>query len=153
MCKYVLYFFIHYKTVFSYTLSWVKINSHWLTFEWLLRSELYMCAAVFRRSAVSPSLWPRGLQPARRLRPWDSPGKSTGAGCHSFLQGIFPTQGSNPGLPHYHLSTRGSPMEPFIQLSIFKGIMPILLMRNCGLELQAAFLRSHRASGRAEFIF
>ena len=34
------------------------------------------------------------------LRPWDSPGKNTGVGCHFLLQGIFPTQGSNPGLPH-----------------------------------------------------
>ena len=30
----------------------------------------------------------------------DSPGKNTGMGCHALLQGIFPTQGSNPGLPH-----------------------------------------------------
>ena len=39
----------------------------------------------------------------------ESPGKNTGVGCHALLQGIFPTQGSNPGLPHcrrilYHLS-------------------------------------------------
>ena len=39
----------------------------------------------------------------------DSPGKNTGVGCHALLQGIFPTQGSNPGIPHcrqilYHLS-------------------------------------------------
>ena len=45
---------------------------------------------------------------------WDSPGKNTGVGCHTLLQGIFPTQGSNPGLPHcwwilYHLSHQGSP--------------------------------------------
>ena len=44
----------------------------------------------------------------------DSPGKNTGMGCHALLQGIFPTQGSNPGLPHcrwipYHLSHQGSP--------------------------------------------
>jgi len=31
----------------------------------------------------------------------DSPGKNTGVGCHALLQGIFPTQGSNPGLLHY----------------------------------------------------
>ena len=31
--------------------------------------------------------------------PWDSPGKGTGVGCHFFLQRIFLTQGSNPGLP------------------------------------------------------
>ena len=44
----------------------------------------------------------------------DSPGKNTGVGCHFLLQGIFPTQGSNPGLLHcrqvpYHLSHQGSP--------------------------------------------
>ena len=37
-----------------------------------------------------------------------------GVGCHFLLQGIFPTQGSNPGLSHcrqtlYHLSHQGSP--------------------------------------------
>ena len=30
----------------------------------------------------------------------DFPGKKAGVGCHSLLQGIFPTQGLNPGLPH-----------------------------------------------------
>ena len=40
-------------------------------------------------------------------------GDSTGVGCHFLLQGIFPAQGSNPGLPHcrqtlYHLSHQGS---------------------------------------------
>ena len=45
----------------------------------------------------------------------DSPGKNTGVGCHALLQGIFPTQGSNPGLLHcrqillYCLSHQGSP--------------------------------------------
>jgi len=43
----------------------------------------------------------------------DSPGKNTGVGCHALLQGIFPTQGSNAGLPHYRwipyqLSYQGS---------------------------------------------
>ena len=28
--------------------------------------------------------------------PWDSPGKNTGVGCHFLLQGVFPSQGSNP---------------------------------------------------------
>ena len=31
----------------------------------------------------------------------DSPGKNTGVGYYAVLQGIFPTQGSNPGLPHW----------------------------------------------------
>ena len=46
-----------------------------------------------------------------------SPGKNTGVSCHALLQGIFPTQGSNPGLPHcrwilYCLSHQGSPCCP-----------------------------------------
>ena len=58
---------------------------------------------------MSGSLRPHGLQPIRILRPWDFPGKSTGVGFHFLLQGIFLTQGSNLGLPHfrqtrYHLS-------------------------------------------------
>ena len=56
------------------------------------------------------------------LRPWDFPGKSTGVGCHFLLQRIFPTQGSNLGLPHRrqmlcHLSHQGS--------LIFVNTMPI----------------------------
>ena len=50
------------------------------------------------RFVSSDSPRPRGLQPARFLCPWDSPGKKTGGGCHSLLQGIFLTQGSNPCL-------------------------------------------------------
>ena len=50
----------------------------------------------------------------RLLCPWDSSGRSTGVGCHFLLQGIFLTQGSNPGLLHckqtlYHLSHQQSP--------------------------------------------
>ena len=45
--------------------------------------------------SCSYALWPHGMQPFRLLCPWGSPGKSTGVGCHFFLQGIFPTQESN----------------------------------------------------------
>ena len=46
-------------------------------------------------SVVSDSLKTHGL-----YRPQNSPGQNTGAGSLSLLQGIFPTQGSNPCLPH-----------------------------------------------------
>ena len=54
-------------------------------------------------------VWPHGL-----YSPWNSPGQNTGVGSLSLLQGIFPTQGSNPGLLLcrrilYHLSHQGSP--------------------------------------------
>ena len=56
-----------------------------------------------------PTLRPHGL-----YSPWNSPGLNAGVGSLSLLQGIFPTQGSNPGLLHcrqilYQLSHKGSP--------------------------------------------
>ena len=59
----------------SWTLSCVLCSAKWL----------YLCL----------TLRLQGLQPARLLCPWDSPGNNTGAGCHALLQGIVPTQGSN----------------------------------------------------------
>ena len=50
---------------------------------------------------LCPTLRPHGLWPTRLFHPWNFPGKNTGVGCHFLLQRIFPTQGSNPGLPHY----------------------------------------------------
>ena len=60
-------------------------------------------------SVVSNSLRPHGI-----YSPWNSPGQNTGVGSLSLLQGIFPTQGLNPSLPHcrqslYCLSHQGSP--------------------------------------------
>ena len=49
---------------------------------------------------MSNSLLSHGLQPTRLLCPWNSPGKNTGVGNHFLLQGIFPTQGMDPGLLH-----------------------------------------------------
>jgi len=51
---------------------------------------------------------------SRLLCPRDFPGKNTGVGCLCLLQGIFSTQGLNPGLLHlrqtlYHLSHQESP--------------------------------------------
>ena len=67
---------------------------------------------MLRRSIVSNSLRPFG--PPGSSVHGDSPGKNTGVGCHALLQGLFPTQGSNPGLLHcrwilYQLSHKGSP--------------------------------------------
>ena len=54
------------------------------------------------------------IGPSGSSCPWDFPGKNTGVACHSLLQGIFPTQGSNPCLLHWQadslpLSHQGSP--------------------------------------------
>ena len=58
-------------------------------------------------------MW-NSLQPHGLYTPWNSPGQNIGVGSLSVLQGIFPTQGSNPDLPHcrqilYQLSHKGSP--------------------------------------------
>jgi len=63
------------------------------------------------RSVVFDSLWPHGP-----YSQWNSPGQNTGVGSLSLLQRIFPTKGSNPGLPHcrwilYQLSHKGSPLH------------------------------------------
>ena len=53
-----------------------------------------MCECSVARSCST--LKPYRLKTTRLLCPWDSPGKNTGECCHIILQGIFPTQGSNP---------------------------------------------------------
>ena len=90
-------------------------------------SFLYMSPSWWGKSAPSlecvcaqpcQTLWPKEPQPTRFLCPWDSPGKNTGAGCHSLLRGVFLTQGSNPHLLRWEvdslpLSHLGSP--PFLE--------------------------------------
>ena len=72
----------------------------------------------------------------------DSPGKNIWMGCHALLQGIFLTQGLNPGLPHwrwilYHLSHQGSPWTGVGRLSLLQEILPTQ-------ELNQGLLRCRR---------
>ena len=83
-----------------------RLNQRWGTPRSPAESESH--------SVMSDSLRPHGLQPARLLCLWDSPGKNTGVGFHFLLQGIFLTQGLNPDLLHcrwilYHLSHQRRP--------------------------------------------
>ena len=79
---------------------------------------IYFCGIC--RILANPQVFPGGDSQAgfRRMNekwlysPWNSPGQNSGLGSLSILQGIFPTQGSNPGLPHcgqilYQLSHQG----------------------------------------------
>ena len=54
---------------------------------------------------------PTLLQPHGLYSPWNSPGQNTGVGSLSLLQGIFPTQGLNPGL----LQADSLPVEPQLE--------------------------------------
>ena len=90
--------------IFAISLSWYLPNDWWRIY------HVKLCVGESEsRSVMCNSLWPRGL-----YSPWNSPGQNTGVGSLSLLQGIFPTQGSNPGLLHcrqilYQLSHKGSP--------------------------------------------
>ena len=62
----------------------------------------------------SHSVMSNSLRTYGQYSPWNSPGQNTGVGSLSLLQGIFPAQGLNPGLPHCRqilsqLSHKGSP--------------------------------------------
>ena len=62
---------------------------------------LLSCLKSESHSVMLNSLCPHVL-----YSPWNSPGQNTGMGSHSLLQGIFPAQGSNPGLPHYKVKVK-----------------------------------------------
>ena len=64
-------------------------------FNWVTCLFIIMLYESENPSVVSNSLRPHGL-----YSPRNSPGQNTGVGSLSLLQGIFPTQGSSPGLPH-----------------------------------------------------
>ena len=114
----------------SYSLSGVALGaayklgqqSSWCALHWRLGLQKRHAVGQWRQlpwprergvhlkvKVMSDSLRPHGLYSA-----WNSPGQNTGVGGLSFLQGIFPTQGSNPGLLHwrwilYQLSYEMSP--------------------------------------------
>ena len=67
----------------------------------------------------SHSVMSSSFSPCVLYSPWNSPGQNTGVGSRYLLQGIFPTQRSNPGLLHctwilYRLSHRGSPLDSWV---------------------------------------
>ena len=72
-----------------------------------------LLCAVLSHSVMPDFCNPMDCSPAGSSVHEDSSGKNTGVGCHALLQGIFPTQGPNPGLPHcrkflYLLNYQGS---------------------------------------------
>ena len=101
-------------------LSWIYLTLFWVLLLRLFFFSLWRCyhsitllqltwSEVKVKSVMSNYLRPHGL-----YSPWNYLGQKTGVGSCSLLQGIFQTQGSNPGLPHYrhilyHLSHQRSP--------------------------------------------
>ena len=121
---------------------WILVSSHTISpvvgllghmvllflvcfFFFLRKFHIVLHSETESRSVVSDSLRPHEL-----YSPWNSPGQNTGVSNHSLLQGFFPTQGSNPGLPHCRqilLPTEplGKPKNTGVgSLSLLQGIFP-----------------------------
>ena len=98
MCFLFLLFHSNFSLIFKGKIC------HW----WILTITMQVLKWSESHSVMCDSLWPQGL-----YSPRNSPGQNIGVGSLSLLQEIFPTQGSNPGLPHrkqilYQLSHKGS---------------------------------------------
>ena len=102
-----------------------------------IHRQLRMCMFV-SCSVMSDSLRPHELQHTRLLCPWNSPGKNTGVGCHSFLQWVFLTQGSNWGLLYcrqilYCLSYQGSPTTKCQFSSVARSCLTVCNPMDCSM--------------------
>ena len=89
--------------------NWGLLHCKWILYQMSYQGNPSIRSVQFSRSVMSDSLQPHDL-----YSPRNSPGQNTAVGCHSLLQGSFPTQGSNPGLLHckwilYQLRHKGSP--------------------------------------------
>ena len=80
------------------------------------------------------------IYPWNKPSPWNSPGQNTGVGSLSLLQQVFPTQGSNPGLPNsrwipYQLNHKGSLTNRIIESKLIHLGHGQLLQFGLGLVL------------------
>ena len=110
--------------VYMYTdsLCWTAgANITFLKQLWVCAKSLQLCPTLHNLVDCSPPLFSIHE---------DSSGKITGVGSYSLLQGIFPAQGSNPGLLHckrilYQLRHQGSPrILEWVALSLLQWIFP-----------------------------
>ena len=121
---------------------------HWLSYDSLSLAELLpgkekifilpAAAAAAVASVVSDSVRPHGLQPTRLLRPWDSPGKNIGVGCHFLLQCMKVESESEVA---QSCPTLSDPMDCSLPGSSIHGIFQLALVKSCFLlETQGVFL-------------
>ena len=99
---------------------------------------MFQPVCIFSHESESHSVAPNSLGPHGLCTSWNSLGQNTTVGSLSFLQGIFPTQGSNPGLLHcrqilYHLSYKGNLRYQGIRdtKGAFHAKMGTIKNRNC----------------------
>ena len=107
MCKICLYAWNQHKSTTDILSDFLKSWSFCLAVPFLVLVT-QSCPAVCKS---------HGLQPARFLCPWDSPGKKTGMGCHFLLQGYLADPGIEPGSPALQADSLSSepPGKPLIK--------------------------------------
>ena len=120
----------HYKTKAHDEDFWAKSESH-ILLKNTTNFQIYSaCLGVLCLvTQPCPTLCdPMDCSPPGSSVHEDSPGKNTGVSCHALLQGIFPTQGLNPGLPHYRQIPSNPPRKPkntgIGSLYLLQGIFP-----------------------------
>ena len=101
-CRFLFLCFFKFPVSFNLFYQPLCLSPDIYSFDWFhlghqLLPAVCMCVSLL---VVSDSLRPHSLQPTRLLCLPDFPGKDTRVGCYFLLQGIFPTQGLNPGLLH-----------------------------------------------------
>ena len=101
-------------------------------------SPMHKSEKWWSRSVVSDSWWPHGLQPTRILRPRDSPGKSTGVGCHCLLlfhmlatlfSNFSPTHIVFPYLKFHAWLFSVGKLQLILQLDIVLFYLPSLILQ------------------------
>ena len=84
----------------------------------ILQARILAAAAKLLQSC--PTLCDPREGSAKLPRPWDSPGKNTGVGCHFLLQGMFLSPGANPCLLHLLRWQVGSlPLTTYVLMNFF----------------------------------
>ena len=123
------------KTAFLECSKWSRESTVWFSHIWEF-SDTRIPSVSCPQYKVKVKVMSDSLRPHRPYSPWNSPGQNTGLGNLSLLWVIFPTQGSNPGLPLcrqilYQLSHKGSPRykvalliwmnQPGVLMPLLKG--------------------------------
>ena len=103
------------------------------------KTEFTVCSALLLSLFNCVQLCdPIDGSPPRLPRPWDSPGKNTGVGCHSLVQRIFPTQESNQGPPS--LEADSLPSEPLGKPHPLGGYIQIITKHRYSPSLQTKII-------------
>ena len=94
------------RTGVSASASVIPMNiQDWFPLGWTDLISLQSKGLSSENESESHSVMSNSFRPHGLYSPWDSPGQKTGVGSLSLLQGIFPTQGSNPGLLHWQVDS------------------------------------------------